>query len=81
MPQGSNTLVGTTITRPNQQPINVQWVVASVGGTPKVVDVIAEGTSMRITQRSDYASYLGQHGDRIDALIAALHRQLDNSAS
>jgi len=80
-PQGSNTLVGTTITRPNQQPINVQWVVGSVGGTPKVVDVIAEGTSMRITQRSDYASYLGQHGDRIDALIAALHRQLDNSAS
>jgi phospholipid transport system substrate-binding protein len=79
-PQGSNTLVGTTITRPNQPPINVQWVVGDVGGSPKVVDVIAEGTSMRITQRSDYASYLGQHGDQIDALIAALHRQLDNTA-
>jgi phospholipid transport system substrate-binding protein len=80
-PQGSSTLVGTTITRPSQQPINVQWVVASVDGVPKVVDVIAEGTSMRITQRSDYASYLGQHGNSIDALIAALHRQLDTTAS
>jgi phospholipid transport system substrate-binding protein len=80
-PQGSNTLVGTTITRPNQQPINVQWVVGSVAGAPKVIDVIAEGTSMRVTERSDYASYLGQHGNNIEALIAALHRQLDNNAS
>jgi phospholipid transport system substrate-binding protein len=80
VPQGSNTLVGTTITRPNQPPINVQWVVGDIGGSPKVVDVIAEGTSMRITQRSDYASYLGQHGDSIEALIAALHRQLDSTS-
>jgi phospholipid transport system substrate-binding protein len=79
-PQGSNTLVGTTITRPNQPPINVQWVVDGSSPTPKIVDVIAEGTSMRITQRSDYGSYLSQHGDSIDALIAALHRQLDNQS-
>jgi phospholipid transport system substrate-binding protein len=75
-PQGSNTLVGTQITRPNQPQINVQWVV---NGSPKVIDVIAEGTSMRLTQRSDYASYLGQHGGNIDALLAAMHRQLDNA--
>jgi phospholipid transport system substrate-binding protein len=72
--QGGNTLVGTQITRPNQPQINVQWVVDS---TPKVIDVIAEGTSMRLTSRSDYASYLGQHGGSIDALLSALHRQLD----
>jgi phospholipid transport system substrate-binding protein len=76
-PQGGNTLVGTQITRPNQPQINVQWVVNS---TPKVIDVIAEGTSMRLTQRSDYASYLSQHGGSIDALLAALHRQLDNAS-
>jgi phospholipid transport system substrate-binding protein len=78
--QGGRTLVGSTITRPNQPPIDVQWVVDSASGAPKVVDVIAEGTSMRITTRSDYASYLSQHGNSIDALIAALHRQLDNNA-
>jgi phospholipid transport system substrate-binding protein len=77
--QGSRTLVGTTITRPNQPPIAVQWVVDTGSGAPKVVDVVAEGTSMRITQRSDYASYLSQHGNSIDALIAALHRQLDTA--
>jgi phospholipid transport system substrate-binding protein len=78
--QGGRTLVGSTITRPNQPPIDVQWVVDTATGSPKVVDVIAEGTSMRITTRSDYASYLSQHGNSIDALIAALHRQLDNNA-
>jgi phospholipid transport system substrate-binding protein len=78
--QGERTLVGSTITRPNQPPINVQWVVDTSSGAPKVVDVIAEGTSMRITTRSDYASYLSQHADSIDALLAALHRQLDNAA-
>ncbi len=29
-----------------------------ISGSPKIVDVIAEGTSLRLTQRSDYASYL-----------------------
>jgi phospholipid transport system substrate-binding protein len=74
--QGENTLVGTIITRPNAPPANVKWVVAGSTGALKVVDVIAEGTSMRLTSRNDYASYLGQHGDSIDALLAALRRQL-----
>jgi phospholipid transport system substrate-binding protein len=74
--QGADTLVGTLINRPNAPAANVKWVVDSSGGSPKVVDVIAEGTSMRLTQRNDYASYLSQHGNSIDALIAALKKQL-----
>lgn len=69
------TLVGTRITRPNQEPAAVQWVVDQVGGQPKIVDVVAEGTSLRLTQRSDYGSYLQQHGGSVDALIAAMRRQ------
>ncbi len=75
-PQGANTLVGTLITRPNAPQANVQWVVDASGPTPKVIDVIAEGTSMRLTQRSDYASFLGQHADSVTALIAALKHQI-----
>ncbi len=69
------TLVGTRITRPNQEPASVQWVVDQVGDRPRIVDVVAEGTSLRLTQRSDYASYLQQHGNGLDALIAAMRRQ------
>lgn len=75
-PQGAETLVGTVINRPQQASIDVHWVVSEATGSPKVVDVIAEGSSMRLTQRSDYASYLSRHGFSIDALIAALRRQL-----
>ncbi len=74
--QGDDTLVGTVITRPNAPTANVKWVVDSSGGSPKVVDVIAEGTSMRLTSRNDYASYLSQHGNSVDALIAALKKQV-----
>lgn len=71
----SATLVGTRITRPNQEPAAVQWVVDEVDGRPKIVDVVAEGTSLRLTQRSDYASYLQKHGGDVDALIAAMRHQ------
>ena len=73
--RGSEYFVGTTITRPNQQPNNVQWVVTFASGKPRVVDVVAEGTSLRLTQRSDYASYLSRNGNNVDALLTALHRQ------
>ena len=73
--QGADALVGTIIDRPNAPPANVQWVVQTAGA-PKVLDVVAEGTSLRLTQRQDYSSYLVRHGNNIDALIAALKRQL-----
>jgi phospholipid transport system substrate-binding protein len=37
--------------------------------------VIAEGTSMRLTQRDDYASFLARNNGDVEALIAALRRQ------
>jgi phospholipid transport system substrate-binding protein len=72
-------LVFTIIERPNNPPVNVQWVVANASTDPKVVDVIAEGTSLRITQRDDYASFLTQHGDSIDGLLDAIRHQLSQN--
>jgi phospholipid transport system substrate-binding protein len=72
-------LVFTAIERPNNPPVNVQWVVANASTYPKVVDVIAEGTSLRITQRDDYAAFLNQHGGSIDGLLDAIRRQLSQS--
>lgn len=68
-------LVGTRISRPNQQPNNAQWVVSFESGRPAITDVIAEGTSLRLTQRSDYAAYLSRNSNSIDALLTALERQ------
>jgi phospholipid transport system substrate-binding protein len=76
--QGDDMLVSTTIIRPNAPDANVQWVVSTKTGSPKVIDVVAEGTSLRLTQRQDYASYLVRHNENIDQLIAALKRQLNS---
>lgn len=68
--------VGTIISRPNQQPNNVQWVVSMASGRPLIIDVIAEGTSLRLTQRSDYAAYLSRNGNDVNALLTAMQRQV-----
>lgn len=68
--------VVTTIERPGQAAANVEWRVADQGGALKVVDLIAEGTSMRLTQRSEYTSVLQRNNGRFEALIAAMKHQL-----
>ncbi len=73
--QEGNSLVGTTIRRPNQQPNNVQWVVSQATGRPRIIDVIAEGISLRVTQRSDYAAFISRNNNDLDALINAMRQQ------
>ena len=75
--RGGETLVSTVVQRPNNAPNNVQWVVDTASGAPKIVDVVAEGTSLRLTQRSDYASYMSQHGNSVAALISAMRAQVN----
>ncbi len=72
-PEGIN--VATTVQRPNNPPVQVTWVVSMASGSPKIVDVVAEGMSMRLTQRSDYTSFLSRNNDNLNALIQALQRQ------
>lgn len=75
-PAGEDVAVATTILRPNAPAVDVQWVVSSKSGAPKIVDLIAEGTSMRLTQRQDYMSFLSANGGSIDALITAMQAKL-----
>jgi phospholipid transport system substrate-binding protein len=82
VPDGDTTKVDTVVDRPNNPPTNVQWVIGNAASDPKIVDVVAEGTSLRLTQRSDYASYLSHNNNNIDALISAMQQQVtQNRAS
>jgi len=73
-------VVSTTVERPNNPPAAVDWIVADVGGSPKIVDVVAEGTSMRLTQRNDYASFLSQNANNVQVLIDALRKQVSQNS-
>jgi phospholipid transport system substrate-binding protein len=69
-------LVATVISRPNQPPANVDWRVSEVGGGLRVVDVVAENTSLRLTQRSEYAAVIQRGQGRVAALLDAMRAQL-----
>lgn len=77
-PREDGVAVSTTVTRPNSAPNRVDWLVSNETGTPRIVDVIAEGTSLRLTQRNDYAAYLSRNNNNIQALIDALKQQAAN---
>jgi phospholipid transport system substrate-binding protein len=78
-PDGENAKVDSVVVRPNNPPTNVQWIISNPNSDPKIVDVVAEGTSLRLTQRSDYASYLSHNNNSIDALISAMQQQVQQN--
>lgn len=71
--QDDEAIVTTEVDRPNNPPTTVDWVVENPTTTPKIVDVLAEGTSLRLTQRQDYASYLTRNNNSVNALINAMN--------
>ncbi len=76
LPRDPDVGVTTVISRPNAASANVEWVVSMSSGSPRIVDVVAEGTSLRLTQRSDYASYLTHNNSNLDSLLAAMKQQV-----
>jgi phospholipid transport system substrate-binding protein len=78
-PQDEEAVVSTTVIRPNNPPTAVDWIITNPTGAPKIVDVVAEGTSLRLTQRQDYASYLTHNNGSVDALIAAMKSQISQN--
>ena len=55
--------------------------MSEVGGQLKVVDVIAEGASLRLTQRSEYSSVIQRNGGQVSALLDAMRQQIQQLAA
>jgi phospholipid transport system substrate-binding protein len=78
--QDDDAVVSTTVLRPNNPPTAVDWIITNPSTDPKIVDVVAEGTSLRLTQRQDYASYLVHNSNNVGALIAAMKNQISQNS-
>jgi phospholipid transport system substrate-binding protein len=65
-------IVITMVARPENPAIQVDWVVSTASGVPKVVDLLAEGTSLRLTQSADFTSYLSHHNYAVQDLIEGM---------
>lgn len=74
-------LVNTIIERPNTPAFALDWRVSEIGGQPKVVDVIAEGTSLRLTTRSEYAAVIQRNGGKVAPLLEAMRNQIAQLAA
>jgi phospholipid transport system substrate-binding protein len=72
---GDTTDVPSTVERTGNPPARVIWVLQSDSGRFKIVDLLAEGVSMRLTVRSDYDSFLSSHNYNLATLLNALRRQ------
>ncbi|MCK5285497.1 MAG: ABC transporter substrate-binding protein [Alphaproteobacteria bacterium] len=70
----SDTIVTTYIVPKKGVEIQVDWRVRYKDGRYKVIDVIVEGISMAVTQRSDFASVIQRGGGDVNVLIVHLQQ-------
>lgn len=64
-------LVNSVVKSAGSNGIKVDWRVRK----NRVVDVIVEGVSMAVTQRSDFAAVIERGGGKLDALLSYLRNQ------
>lgn len=56
-------------------PVVIDWRIRERNGKMKVIDVIVEGVSMSLTQRSDFSSVIQRNGGKPITLIQYLEKQ------
>ena len=72
----SGTIVSTDIISPSgEAPIKVDWRLIADHGSFKINDVIIEGISMLVTQRSEFASVIQRHGGQVGGLLELMRER------
>lgn len=73
-------LVSSEILRTSgQPPARVDWLLTPQNGAYKIDDVIVEGVSMAVTQRSEFASVIQRNGGQVQGLITALRQKTESA--
>ena len=67
-----DTIVTSYIVPGDGPEVQVDWRVRYKGGRYQIVDVIVEGVSMSVTQRSDFAAVIQRGGGNMQVLLAHL---------
>lgn len=70
-------LVYTSMTRiDGTRPLKVAWRVRGKAGNYKVVDIMVEGISMVMTQKSEFGSFIRQNDGGVSSLLSELKKRL-----
>ena len=74
-------IVSSEIISPGgEAPVKVDWRLITDSGVFKISDVVIEGISMMVTQRSEFASVIQRHGGQVSGLLS-LMREKTKTAS
>lgn len=65
-------LVRSMLVQPNAQDLQIDWLVTDRNGVPQVVDIVAEGVSLSIAQREEFAGMIERRGGDYDRFIRDL---------
>lgn len=80
-PDGDGSVVMSEIVRTNgAPPAKVDWRLNRTDDTYKITDVIVDGISMAVTQRSEFASVIQRHGGQVQGLLTILRQKVDSAA-
>lgn len=75
-PEGKrDILVHSSVKGESGPEVKVDWRLRQKDGRYKVIDIIVEGVSMSLTQRSDFASVIQRGGGNIEVLLEHLRAQ------
>jgi phospholipid transport system substrate-binding protein len=79
--EDSGVIVSTEMINPGgEAPVKIDWRLVTDNGVFKINDVVIEGISMMVTQRSEFASVIQRHGGKVSGLLS-LMRERTKTAS
>lgn len=70
-------MVTTEITRTEGPPLNVDWRLRESDGKLLAIDVVVEGVSLIVSQRSEFGSVIEREG--MDGLLSVLRKRIEET--
>jgi phospholipid transport system substrate-binding protein len=67
--------VASRILRESGEPIRIDWRLLRRDQSWRIVDVVVEGMSMVLSQRSEYAAVIKGDGGKIEGLLTRLREK------
>lgn len=74
-----DTLVRSKVFPTNGQPLALDWRLRAGTAGPVIIDLIVEGASLLVSQRSEFAAVIERHN--LDGLLAELRARADSARS
>ena len=74
-----DTLVRSRVFPPNGQPLALDWRLRTGASGPVIIDLIVEGASLLVSQRSEFAAVIERYD--LDGLLAELRARAQSTRS